>query len=167
MCASFELDPLALQERFSLVHVASAYPALKFQSEFDGDAFGTIGMFIYREGEQCVWDQFYPFGQTHEESFRSDLLGKGLGTLAHAQVLFHTAMITGKLRHATVRAFGAEPGLQKILDRAGNPEVSRRAVSLHQCLLGTLRSCDDIGFDSTSMRTQLEALLSLESRIDN
>lgn len=150
---------LGLQNRFSVQQVDACGRAVKFQSVFDAQTFGTMGMFVHRNGQQLVWDQFYPFGQTHEEGFRSDLLGKGLGTLAHTQVLMAVSLVTGRVKDATVRVFGAEPGFQKILERAGVPECSAKEVSLEHCLRGSFESCDAIGFDTSYFRKQVELLL--------
>lgn len=152
-------DKPALQQRYSVTFPKVRPPAaIGFQSVFDDQIFGKMGVFAHQGGRQIVWDQFYPFGQKLEER-RLDLQGIGLGTYAHTLVLLQVAELTRVIRDATVQVYGAEDGFQKILDRAGVPECSEAPVSLLRSLDGSIQSCDAIGFDTIFIKKRLDALL--------
>lgn len=156
-----QLPKIVLQNRFSISPPLVEDRSIGFLTAFDEEVCGYAGVFVNRHGHEIVWNGFHPLGEG--QSFRADLHKLGLGTYVHTMILVHVAEITGIVRGATIRARGAETGFKKILERAGVPECRRKEVSFEECLRGSLRSCEQIGFNIESFKGRLSDLLNSPS----
>lgn len=119
---------------------------LAYQTVFQGNSFGVTSMIVNREMREVVGNEFYHFGRPWEEGFREDLLGLGLGTLAHTLVLQDIVATIEDPSSWELGNFSATGNHCSSVKRMGNGLALSGYIQLTSYLENARQACRAIGF---------------------
>ena len=140
-------DKIDLQNRYGVVSLGMRNTSHKFASCFDRKIFGDISMFVDTHTQAIGSDEFYPFGKFHEDASHNELVGTGLGTLAHTLALAKILPLLQDPTQYSVRHFSATGGYKTSIERMGNVQSLTVEMSLAPYISNAIKACQGIGFD--------------------
>ena len=146
----FEIDPndkADLLHRFSVIGPVLSHNSLRYSSMFDGKTFGRMSVFLLPQ--LLSWNEFYPFNETHDPEYHPELVGTGLGTIAHTLVLHDVIIqLLEDPRGYQITHAAAGGGREKQLERMCNQAAMRGNMSLQKYFENSVQFCSQIGFQT-------------------
>ncbi|MBT3292928.1 hypothetical protein HN512_05410 [Candidatus Peregrinibacteria bacterium] len=105
--------------------------------------------------KDMVYSEFYPFGESHDPDFRSELVGAGIGTLSHTLVITQIVPLLCNPEEYSIRHFSTGGKHKESVERMGNEASLTGTVPLAPYLANALKACTDIGFDMADVIAEM------------
>lgn len=135
-----------MQTRYAVQGPLPLHTTLHFQSWYDRQIVGNMSIIHHTTRNQLVWDEFYPFGGPSADTERRDLIGSGLGALAHAETLLRLMAALDISNDYEIRHMSAVSERRDQLERMGNLAAADEYVSFPYYVVRSLHYAEDLGF---------------------
>lgn len=143
-----EAGPAELERRWALEGPDISACRLRFRTLFDAVCTGRFTLNLIGR-RSLVWNEFYPFGESSQPDFRSELTGKGLATLAQTRALLRILPLLDRPEEVFIRHVSPTGDRLRMLTRMGNRRGATEGMPLAEYLENGLQACRAAGFMRT------------------